>query len=358
MHLLLKVDLPLALSTILLLILGLTILSSVSPELLPIQITAAIIGIISFFIISNIDYRFWIQINKPLYIFCLILLILPFIFGTAAGGSTSWLQFGQISLQPSEIVRPFILIIMAGIISHKNRSGAFSLFKSILILIPPLILIFKQPDLGLTITILVGWVGIIITKGLSLKQIIVSILIVSIITPLSWQFLQEYQKDRILTFIYPDKDPLNTGYQVLQSQIAVGSGQIWGRGLGRGTQSHLRFLPERHNDFIFASLAEELGLLGSLLVLTLYFIILSRFVRALTLTQNNLGKLVIGGLLATTLFQIFVNIGMNLGLLPITGVTLPLLSYGGSSIISTFIILGLVNNLLLQSQPASTLHIH
>lgn len=354
-----KLDLILTLSSLLLLSLGIAILSSVAPDLLPVQISAAVIGIILYLIISKIDFRIWTQFNRQIYILSIIFLVLPFIFGTAAGGARSWLQFGTlVSIQPSEIIRPFILIILAATLSNQSRTSIKNIILSIFLLTPPAAIIFLQPDLGLAITLLIGWLGIILSHGLTKKQVIAGLLLIGILLPVSWQILQPYQKNRVLTFINPDRDPLNTGYHVLQSQIAVGSGQIWGRGLGRGSQSHLRFLPERHTDFIFASMAEEFGLVGSIAIIFLYLVLFSRFISAITAPDTLLPKLIASGLLATTLFQVFVNIGMNLGILPITGVTLPLLSYGGSSIIATFITLGIINQILTTSRHQSDLHIH
>ena len=356
-HLLAKSDLTLTLSALFLLGLGLTILSSVAPELMAIQIIASVIGIIGFIFLSYVKYQTWSQFGIILYLLCLGFLISPFIFGTPSGGAHRWLQFGSVSIQPSEIARPLLLIILAKILITDSPLSIRKIFKSIIVLVIPAFIIFRQPDLGLTLTLVVGWLGILATKGLSTKQILVGLMLIFITLPIGWNFLHDYQKNRILTFLNPGQDPLNTGYHVLQSQITVGSGQLFGRGLGRGTQSHLRFLPERHTDFVFASLAEELGLLGSTLVLVLYGLLLSCFIRVLQSTRSELSRMIIAGFLATLSFQIFVNIGMNIGLLPIAGVTLPLLSYGGSSIVSTFIILGIVNNILIQSKSTKELHI-
>lgn len=354
-----KTDALLTLSVILLLIIGTTILFSVAPQLLPVQISAIFIGLALYFSLSRVDYHFWSQIIIPLYIIIILFLLLPYIFGLTSGGATRWLQIGGVSIQPSEIVRPFLITLLAGIINNPQTNSNKLIIKSLLFLSVPAFLIFKQPDLGLTITIFIGWLGIILNKGISLKQILITFLLTITILPPVWNFgLQEYQKSRVITFLNPNSDPQNTGYHVLQSQIAVGSGQWLGRGLGRGTQSHLKFLPEQHTDFIFASLAEEFGLLGSIFTLIIYSILFSRFIIAYQRSTDQLAKLITSGLFATTLFQIFTNIGMNIGLLPVTGITLPLLSYGGSSIVATFITLSIINNILIQKKTHSQLHIH
>ncbi len=352
-----QLDIALTLSILFLIGLGLTILSSVAPELLAVQTSAIVIGLVAYLLLTKINFATWLQFNKLIYLLCLLFLISPFVFGIPSGGAHRWLQFGTVNIQPSEIVRPFLLVILAHTLSTGSPLTLRGIFKSLIILALPAYIIFRQPDLGVTLALLVGWFGIIVTKGLNTKQVILGVVLIAIILPVSWNFLHGYQKDRIITFFNPGQDPLNTGYHVLQSQIAVGSGQLFGRGLGRGTQSHLRFLPERHTDFVFASLAEELGLAGSLLVLVLYLVLFIRFIQAMHHARSELERLMISGLLTTLSFQVFVNIGMNLGILPITGVTLPLLSYGGSSVVATFISLGIVNNILVHARAPEPLHI-
>ncbi len=353
-----RFDLTLTLCILLLSALGLTILSSVAPALLNIQIIAVVIGLICYIIISQTPCKLWHQLNRPLYIICLVFLCLPFMFGTAAGGSLRWLQLGLISIQPSEIVRPFLIAILAGVLSRPGAVTFNDIFKSSLLILPPMVIIFLQPDLDMVVILGIAWIAMILSKGLSKKQITAILLVVILFSPLAWKIMHGYQKDRILTFLNPGRDPLNTGYHVLQSQIAVGSGQIFGRGLGRGTQSHLRFLPERHTDFVFASLAEELGLVGTLLVLIFYLILSLGIIKAIQTARDDYSRLLASGVLAATFFQIVINIGMNLGLLPVTGITLPLLSYGGSSVISTCISLGLINNILSRRSNTQTLRIH
>jgi len=203
-------------------------------------------------------------------------------------------------------------------------------------------LVFRQPDLGTTLTLVFIWLAMLIGANISLPKLVLMSLVGAVVTPLGWFLLQDYQKHRIISFFSPNLDPQGIGFHVIQSMIAVGSGELFGRGLGRGTQSRLRFLPEFQTDFIFAFIAEELGFLGSVIVLVFYSIIFFLGFRLLQKVSDRFGELIIIGVLSMLFFQITINIGMNAGILPITGITLPLLSYGGSSIITTLLSLGLV----------------
>ena len=207
---------------------------------------------------------------------------------------------------------------------------------------PLILLIFKQPDLGSAMTIAAIWLGILLAAQISIKKLFLLTLIFVMIIPPGWLFLHGYQRERVLSFLAPGSDPLGKGYNVIQSTIAVGSGELLGRGLGRGTQSRLQFLPEFRTDFVFAFIAEEMGFVGSALILLLYLFLLTYILRVAYLAANPFNLLVIIGVASMLLFQVVVNIGMNVGILPITGITLPLISYGGSSAVATFLSLGMV----------------
>jgi len=206
----------------------------------------------------------------------------------------------------------------------------------------PVFLIFRQPDLGSSLVLIFVWLGMMFVAGVPIRYFAIGAVVSAIFLPIGWHFLATYQKSRLTTFIDPLSDPLKSGYHLMQSIVAVGSGGLWGRGLGQGTQSQLRFLPESHTDFIFASLAEELGLVGSLLLLVLLACLLSRILRVSPQAVDKYGELISAGVFFMIAFQAFINIGMNIGLVPITGITLPLISFGGSSLLSTLLSLGLV----------------
>ena len=219
-----------------------------------------------------------------------------------------------------------------------------NLFFYSLITLIPVFLVFKQPDLGSATAITVIGLAIALAAGLSVRHLVSGFLLSILLLPLSFNLLKPYQQERIKVFINPFKDPLGSGYSVIQSTVAVGSGQLWGRGLGHGTQSQLRFLPESHTDFVFASIAEELGFAGSFALLLSYFVLLNRMLVIASKSEDTFAKLIVLGVFSLITFQFTVNIGMNIGIVPITGVTLPLVSSGGSSLVASLACIGLVHS--------------
>lgn len=341
MKILKLINLPINLSSFLLVSIGILVIYSSSNELAIQQIIFTIVGLILFFFISQFELQSLKSLVGPLYILIVIMLVAVLILGIETRGALRWFPLGIFNIQPSEFAKPILILFLAKFWSE-NSPTWLNIFKSLLWLAPVFLLIFKQPDLGSALTLIAIWLGILLAAHISIKKILILALIAIFIIPTSWSFLHSYQKERIVSFLAPESDPLGKGYNLIQSTIAVGSGQLLGRGLGRGTQSRLQFLPEFRTDFIFASIAEEMGFLGSFLILSLYLFLLSYCLRVATQTSNSFNLLVILGVVAMLLFQIIVNIGMNVGLLPITGITLPLISYGGSSLISTFLSLGMV----------------
>ncbi len=326
---------------ILILALGITVIFSSSQSLAIQQLIFAVIGLAGYFFIRWFDYRALSSYIKIGYGISLALLMITWFIGFESRGSMRWISLGPVNIQPSEFAKPILILTLAWFWS-KNYASWFSVLKSALWVLPIFFMIFIQPDLGTSLTILAIWLGMLVASNISWKKIILLILVGLMILPTSWFFLHDYQRERLISFASPQADPQGIGFHVIQSTIAVGSGGIFGRGLGRGTQSRLQFLPEFRTDFIFAFIAEELGFLGSSIVLILYAIILFLIFRILIKSRDRFGELVCVGVLSMMFIQIFINIGMNIGLLPITGITLPLLSYGGSSLISTLICLGLV----------------
>lgn len=327
--------------SLLLISLGVAVIFTSDSNLAIQQAIFAIIGIAGYFLISNFDYKLTKQLIKPLYFITLIFLVIVFIIGIETRGSVRWISLGPFNLQPSEFAKIVLVVTLANFWSS-NLPSWKNIGKSLLIFLPLGALIFRQPDLGTTLTLAFIWFVILISANISfLKLFLMSILGATFI-PIIWHFLKDYQKQRIESFVYPAQDPLGIGYNVIQSTIAVGSGQLLGRGLGRGTQSRLQFLPEFRTDFIFAFITEELGFLGSLIVLSLYSVIFYLLFKTLFSVKDQFAELIIIGVTSMIFFQILVNIGMNIGVLPITGITLPLLSYGGSSIVTVLLSFGLI----------------
>lgn len=335
------INLPITLSSFLLVSIGILVIYSSSKELAIQQVIVTVVGLVIFFLISQIQLQGIKNLIKPLYIFTIILLVAVLILGFETRGSLRWIPLGIFNIQPSEFAKPVLILFLAKFWSE-NQPSWLNILKSALWSAPVILLIFKQPDLGSSLTIIAIWLGMLFASRVSVKKMLVLIFIIILTIPVSWLFLHDYQKGRILSFLAPESDPLGTGYNLIQSRVAVGSGEVFGRGLGQGPQSRLQFLPEFRTDFIFASIAEEMGFVGSLLILSLYLFLLVYILQTAQRTNHRFNFLVILGTASMFLFQVFVNIGMNVGLLPITGITLPLISYGGSSLLATFLSLGMV----------------
>ncbi|MDO8571019.1 MAG: rod shape-determining protein RodA [Candidatus Daviesbacteria bacterium] len=334
-------DILITLPAILLISLGVLVIYSSDPRMAVQQAILALIGISIYFILSNFDFESLGPYINYSYIFILLLLIIVFIIGIETRGSLRWISIGFLQIQPSELAKPIVILFLAQFWTS-NKTTWKNILKSFLYILPLILLVFKQPDLGTTLTIAFIWIIMLFGANISLLKIVIMASFTFLMAPVFWFFLKSYQKERIATFLSPSADPLGTGYNVIQSMIAVGSGQSFGRGLGRGTQSRLQFLPEFRTDFIFASIAEELGFFGSLIVLSLYGMIFFRSLKIVSIIRNRFQSLIIIGVIGMFFFQVIVNIGMNIGIVPVTGITLPLLSYGGSSLISTLIALSFI----------------
>lgn len=341
MKILSRVNLPISITSILLISIGVLVIYSSSKELAIQQSIFTGVGLLIFFLISKFHLQSIKSLINPLYIFILLMLVAVFILGIETRGTLRWIPLGIFNIQPSEFAKPVLILFLAKFWSEKQPTG-LNILKSLLWSSPAILLIFKQPDLGSALTLVAIWIGMLLAARVSIKKILLLVVIALLIVPTSWFVLHDYQKERISSFLSPESDPLGKGYNMIQSRVAVGSGEIFGRGLGMGTQSRLQFLPEFRTDFIFASIAEEMGFVGSILILSLYLFLLIYCLRLAHRVNNLFSFLVIIGVVSMFLFQIFVNIGMNVGLLPITGITLPLISYGGSSLIASLLSLGML----------------
>ena len=305
------------------------------------QLVYLCIGLILLFVCSHIDAVVLWWFAPFGYVIGNILLAISY-FGPNIRGATRWIQLFGVQLQPSELAKPLFLLAFAYFIAKYNPRTIRLLPLHFLLFAIPFFLVFRQPDLGSSLVYGGFWVAMLLAGGLPLIILIGVAGIGALLFPGLWHVLLPYQRDRILTFLNPALDPKGAGYNALQAMIAVGSGQLFGRGLGRGTQSQLRFLPEHHTDFIFATLVEELGFVGGLLLLGVYILLLVRIILPFfRMRHYEPGVFVYSlGLFAMLFSQIFINAGMNMGLIPITGITLPFVSYGGSSILSLAIAFG------------------
>lgn len=314
------------------------------------QASYFLVGLFVFFFFAALDYRLLARYSLWFYLALLGLLVLTYFLGSQTRGSVRWIDLKFVTIQASEFAKPILIVFLAYFFAKANPNKIWNLILSIVILALPLGLILNQPDLGSSLVIISIWVSLVFVSGLNPFYFGFLLLVPLLSMPVFWHFLKDYQKARIETFLNPNSDPLGRGYNLVQAIIAVGSGQFFGRGLGRGTQSHLNFLPEQKTDFIFATSAEELGFVGIFLLLSLFAFLAYRLFSALSKSRDLEGSLIIVGCLVTIMVQVFINAGMNLGLLPITGITLPFVSFGGSSLISLFALLGLVESVLIRSE--------
>jgi len=297
-----------------------------------------------FFILSFVQIRFWHSTSYFIYFIFLILLIAVKYFGLTSSGSQRWLNFYFMNLQPSELMKVGLILFLAKYyhrVSIENVNRVKFLFVPIFVLIFPVLLVVMQPDLGTSILIAAGGLVVAWLAGVRVKFFAYSLLIFISLLPIAISFLKPYQKSRILTFLNPEKDPLGAGYQIIQSKIAIGSGGLFGKGFLNGSQSYLDYLPEKHTDFIFTLFSEEFGFFGSVFILLLYGLIISRIVKIGNMTRSNFGKLYCYSFATAFFIYVIVNMGMVLGLLPIVGSPLPILSYGGSSMMAIMLGLGI-----------------
>tara|TARA_Y100000590_G_scaffold61291_1_gene65474 strand:- start:2005 stop:3132 length:1128 start_codon:yes stop_codon:yes gene_type:complete len=297
-----------------------------------------------FLIISFFPLKFWSDTSTLAYILFFILLLCVKYFGLSSSGSQRWINIYVINLQPSELMKIGLILFLARYysripVTEVNRLKY--LFLPLVALIAPVLLVITQPDLGTALLIAIGGVIVAWLAGVKIKFFAyLSILFISV-APIAISFLKPYQKSRILTFLNPDRDPLGAGYQIIQSKIAIGSGGFFGKGFLNGSQSYLDFLPEKHTDFIFTLFSEEFGFFGSISILALYGLIISRIIGIGHVTRSNFGKLYCYGFGTAFSIYVIVNMGMVLGLLPIVGAPLPIMSYGGSSMLSIMLGLGI-----------------
>ena len=298
-----------------------------------------------FIIVAFFRIQFW---SKSAYLFYFIILILLFavdFYGVTASGSKRWINLFFINLQPSELMKVALIIFLARYyykIPLENVSNIKHIVLPLFALIVPVFLVASQPDLGTAILITFGGFAVIWLAGLRIKFFLYSFFILICLIPIGVSFLKPYQKSRILTFFNPERDPLGAGYQIIQSKIAVGSGGIFGKGFLQGSQSYLDYLPEKHTDFIFTLFSEEFGFVGSIVLLLIYVLIMYRIVAIGIQSKSNFAKLYCFGFAAAFFSYVTVNMSMVLGLLPIVGAPLPIMSYGGSAMLSMMIGLGIV----------------
>ena len=306
-------------------------------------------------LVSFLNIKFWFSIGYLTYFLIVVMLIWTINFGVTASGSQRWINLYFINIQPSELMKIFIILCLAKFFHRKrleNVNSFYSIIISLIIIFLPMSLVIIQPDLGTSLLISISGILVLWFAGLNHKYFFYSFLISILSLPFVISFLKPYQKLRVLTFLNPDRDPLGAGYQIIQSKIAVGSGGFFGKGYLKGTQSYLEFLPEKHTDFIFTLFSEEFGFLGSTTLLLIYAVIIYRIIIIGSISRSYFAKLFCYSFGSSIFVYIVINMSMVLGMLPIVGSPLPIMSYGGSSMLATMIGIGIVMSAKIHSQQA------
>ena len=346
-----KFDFILFVSVILLSLLGLLLIKSAtintgSNVLVKSQAIALVLGLISMLFLSLVDYHFLGKLYIPIYVVCNLILVAVAIFGFGEleWGARSWIEIGGVTFQPSEFVKVGLIISLAKFIDNHKESinEPLTLLKILLFVSPPLLLILRQPDAGTAIVIVFFIALMMFTAGLKLRYIGYAVVAGLAALPVLWFKLDGYQKDRVFDFLEPERNMSGSGYQVVQSKIAIGSGKIFGRGLFQGVQTQLNFIPEKQTDFIFPVLVEEFGFIGGIGLLFMYLIFLHRLIRIAKNTEDVFGSTMIVGITGMFIFHIWENIAMTMGMMPVTGIPLPFLSHGGTFLLINMISIGIV----------------
>ena len=315
------------------------------------QIAYIGVGVLLMWLFSRIDYHVLMGNAYIFYGVSVAALVGVFVVGTVAGGARRWIPLGGgFKLQVSEFVKLAVLLLVARYLTDLKKENLHwkDLLKISGLVLAPMVLVAKQPDLGTALTYMPMLVAGVLLAGVRWQYLVVIAVVLAVSLPVGWYLLHDYQRARLTTFIDPAADPRGSGYQVIQSKIAVGHGGMWGKGVTRGTQTQLQFLPVPHTDFIFSAFGEEHGFVGVVVVLGLYFLLLMQVVQNAQTAPDKAGMLICMGVAALLLFHVLVNVGMVVGRMPVTGIPLPLMSAGGSNTLSVFMMLGLVNNVRLR----------
>lgn len=351
-------DWPLLLTSLTLSVLGLALIYSTAAsgeggQVFFRQLTFFVFGVFAFLFFSFFDYHSLAKANRIIYVVSIFLLIWILFFGPNIRGGRRWLPLGFFNIQLAEFVKLSVILGMARLL-HTRRgeiNSPLTLLWSFLYTALPAFLVLKEPDLGSALIILSLWAGLLLISPIRKKFLFILLAMFILGSGATWKFfLKDFQKDRVKVFLSPGLDPRGRGYNVRQAAIAVGSGQFFGRGLGKGQQSQNRFLPERQTDFIFAASSEEVGFFGSTSIIALYCLLFFRLILIIKKARDDLGMYIAGGVFFLIFFHTTINIGMNVGLLPVTGIPLPLLSAGGSSLLVILIALGITQNISMQSK--------
>lgn len=352
-----RLDLLLLLPAVLIVGMALSAFYSINIAIFKQQLIFLFLGILAYLVFLNVDYRIFGIFSKYLYILMTGSLLILFFIGIEARGAVRWIDIFGVRLQFSEIIKPFFIIFMAQFLTGNESRSLRKFFLALLLTLPIFLLIMKQPDLGNALIYLFTVLFMLFVYGFPFRHFLVSGILVALPLPFLYSLLHDYQKARLVTFINPSSDPFGSSYNAVQSLISIGSGGFFGKGFGQATQSILKFLPERHTDFIFATISESTGFIGALFLIAMYVFLLLRIYKIAQSVSEEFPRMVIMGFYFLLLTHIFLNIGMNIGIVPIVGITLPFASYGGSSLITFFITLGLASSVRFDYRRSRTIEI-
>lgn len=323
------------------------------------HVAYVVLGAGLFWLFARVDYSALRSYSTALYFFSIVILLVTLFFGTTVRGTSGWLNLGFTVVQPVEIVKIFMIIFLAHFISDKRGElgEVASIVVSFVLVAVVGALVLLQPDFGSALVIFGIWFGMVVVSGIRKRYLALFVVLGAVAALVAWQFFAPYQRDRVLDFLHPERDPRGSGYNVLQSMIAVGNGGVVGRGFGYGSQSRLNFLPEKHTDFIFATVVEAVGFVGTTILFLLYTLLFTRFFLIANHARDGFGYFLAVGVMVLFFIHFAINVGMNIGVLPVTGIPLPLISYGGSSLVSMLIACGIVMSVYVRREATMTNYI-
>jgi len=315
------------------------------------QIYWLLIGLFFLFLGSLVNYTYIERYAYAFYLFSLFLLMIVLFEGRVVSGSRRWLSLGFLNFQPSELIKLSLIMVLAKCFQRKFNPKGYSLISLLFpffLAATPFFLIFLQPDLGTSLLLLMVFFSIVLFVKIRFSSLFLLLFCAICFLPFSWNLLKDYQKERVVGFLNPQTDPLGKGYQTIQSRIAIGSGKVFGKGFLKGTQTQLDFIPEKYTDFVFSAFCEEWGFLGAMILLSLYFLLFFRFLFVISNAKDSFAMILGCGILSLFFWQFVINLGMTLGLLPTVGISLPLFSYGGSSLVVSMFCVGILINIHIQ----------
>ena len=312
------------------------------------QVAFALVGVAAMLTLSRIDYQVWGRVASALYVAALAALAFVLVVGAAVYGSRRWIEVGGTQVQPSEITKLVLIIVLSKYLADRQEQiGQFKTFAvSLLIVLLPMVLVFAEPDLGSAVILIAIWLAVVIVAGARSRHVMGLVGTAAVAAPFVLiALINDYQRERIATFLNPGKDPLGSGFNTLQAEISIGSGGIFGKGLTHGTQTQLDYLRTQTTDYIFSVLGEELGFVGVMVLFALFLLLLLRGLQTASSSRDPFGRMMATGIVTYILFQVFINISVNIRLLPVTGVPLPFISQGGSSLLTLFVALGILQSI-------------